>query len=111
MIVILAMGAFLIAWKPPSFIVQLSIMSIGGTLQLVPTYLFMLFGPRISAWWAIGSIITGLSVLTGWQYYSGSMLPWGLHPSVGGLLCGTVIMVIAYAVTSHSTTENTVDGG
>lgn len=111
MIVALAMGSFLIAWKPPSFIVQLSIMSIGGTLQLVPTYLFMLFGPRISAWWAIGSIIMGLSVLTGWQYYVGSVLPWGIHPSIGGLLCGTVIMVIAYAVTSHSTTENTVDGG
>jgi len=108
-IVIMALCAFIMAWKPPSFIVQLSILSISATLQLAPAYLVMLFGPRMSAWWPIASISAGLFVLLGWQFIIGAKLPFGIHPSILGLFFSGSIMLIGCILAYKNKTKPFVE--
>ena len=86
------LGAFLIALRPVPLIIQLSLLSFAGTLQLAPAYLGALFWPWATREGAIGSVLVGVAVLALGQWVLPAAWLLGLHPGVWGLAAGLLAL-------------------
>jgi len=96
---ILIVIIFLISLNPPHLIVQLSILSFAGTLQLLPTVIGALYWRRASSKGAILSIVTGVLILVTFQWILPQKLLLGFHPSIWGLFTGTIVFIIISLLT------------
>jgi SSS family solute:Na+ symporter len=96
---VIGIGALIIGLSPPKLIVQLAILSVSGTLQLLPAFLCAVVAPgkvsSISAW---ASVVTGLAVLLSMEAFGGlgvGRLPSGFVAVVAGSimmgLCETIV--------------------
>ncbi|HEU5394196.1 MAG TPA: hypothetical protein VFV36_05280, partial [Candidatus Methylomirabilis sp.] len=88
------LAAFLIALRPVPLIIQLSLLSFAGTLQLAPAYLGALFWPWASRRGAIASVLTGVITLGLGQWVLPAAWLLGFHPGVWGLAAGLLALTV-----------------
>jgi SSS family solute:Na+ symporter len=87
-------AAFLIALRPVPLIIQLSLLSFAGTLQLAPAYLGALFWPWATRSGAIASVLAGVTTLGLGQWVLPAAWLLGFHPGVWGLAAGLLVLVL-----------------
>jgi SSS family solute:Na+ symporter len=87
-------AAFLIALRPVPLIIQLSLLSFAGTLQLAPAYLGALFWPWATRSGAIASVLAGVTTLGLGQWVLPAAWLLGFHPGVWGLAAGLLALVL-----------------
>lgn len=98
-------AAFLLSLRPVPLIIQLSILSFAGTLQLAPAYLAALFWPRATRLGALASILVGTGMLALGQWVLPRIWLWGLHPGIWGFLTGLATLVGVSVVTRPAPEE------
>jgi SSS family solute:Na+ symporter len=98
-IVVLIIIIFLLSLRPPQLIVQLSILSFAGTLQLFPTIMGALYWKRATSVGAVLSILMGILSLSLFKWLFPKDWSLGFHPSIWGLFTGTVVFVIISLLT------------
>jgi len=91
-ILVIAVLAWIISFKPPQLIITLSILSFAGTLQIAPAMIGGLFWKKGTAAAAICSMLSGVVVLILYQWFFSS--PLGFHASFWGLVTGTIIYIV-----------------
>lgn len=87
-------AAFLIALRPVPLIIQLSLLSFAGTLQLAPAYLGALFWPWATRGGAIASVLAGVATLGLGQWILPAAWLLGFHPGVWGLVAGLLALAV-----------------
>lgn len=94
--------AFIVSLNPPRLIIQLSILSVAGTLQLLPMFLAgVLRRNPPSVLSASASVVVGLGTFMGFQWMASPGVLWGVHSGVLGLVAGTAAMVAVEAIHTH----------
>lgn len=92
--IFLLLVIFFLSLKPPKLIVELSILSFAGTLQILPTMLGALFMRKVrkeSAWL---SIMLGILVLMILKYTKLRWLSLGFHPALPALFIASLAFLI-----------------
>ena len=104
--VMLAAGiAILLSIRPPRLLVELSIDSFAGTMQLAPAFVGGLYWKQANRTGALASMVVGTAVfsLTNWAL-DGPLLG-GFHPGLLGLVAGSAVFVIGSLLTATSVEE------
>jgi SSS family solute:Na+ symporter len=98
---VIAVTGFIIALNPPRLIVQLSILSVAGTLQLLPMFLGVtVLKRRPSSTSALISVIAGLLGFGVSHLLIPASALKGIPAGIIGLLVGTLAMIASEAVLS-----------
>jgi SSS family solute:Na+ symporter len=97
--------AFLMSINPPKLIIDLSILSFAGTLQVLPTMIGALFWKHSTRAGAVLSMLSGVATLSYFQWFFPPPLPLGLHAGILGLIVGTTIFIAASLLTKPPETK------
>ncbi len=99
-VIALSVIVFFISLNPPRLIVQLSILSFAGTLQILPAMIGALYWKRATAPAAYVSMISGVLVLVVLKFFNPGFNLHGWHPAIWGLLVSTLLFIGISLVTS-----------
>lgn len=95
--------SFIVARRPPQLIIQLSLLSAAGTLQLLPAFVGIAAKKhRPSPQSALASIMVGLLVFAAAQWLFNPQILHGFHPGIVGLLAGTITIFVVEFVYRYS---------
>lgn len=96
---ILSLVIFFISLNPPRLIVQLSILSFAGTLQILPAMLGALYWKRATGVAAAWSTIVGVFILVLLKFFKLHVNLYGWHPAIWSLIVATVVFILLSLVT------------
>lgn len=88
-VLVVALVAFLASVRPPPLIVELSLDSFGGMMQLLPVFVGGLYWRRASKTGALASMIVGITVYSVANWGVDRSLIWDIHPGVWGVVAGS----------------------
>ena len=91
--VLVALLAFLASIRPPPLIVELSIDTFGGMLQLLPVFIGGLYWKKATRTGALASMIVGITVFSLTNWGVDRHLLGGIHPGALGLVAGSASFV------------------
>ena len=89
-VLLATLAAFLLSINPPALIVERSIDSFAGTMQLVPAFIGGIFWKRATKTGALASMVVGTAVFCCTNWGMDRQLLQGIHPGICGLVFGTV---------------------
>ena len=92
---VIAVFAFIASINPPNLVVQLVVLSFGGTFQLAPVYLAGIFKKPCHPIPAILSILCGVGTLVVFQYFVLPESRLGLPPALWGFMVSSSIVIIS----------------
>ena len=98
-VIVLSVIIFFISLNPPKLIVQLSILSFAGTLQILPAVIGALYWKRATAPAALWSMISGVAVLILLKFFHLHVKLYGWHPAIWGLVVASVVFILLSLVT------------
>ena len=99
-VLVLSLIIFFISLNPPKLIVQLSILSFAGTLQILPAMLGALYWRRATGTAAAWSTVVGILALVLLKFFKLHINLHGWHPAIWGLVVATIVFVVISLLTS-----------
>ncbi|MBI4464110.1 MAG: sodium:solute symporter family protein [Acidobacteria bacterium] len=104
-VLLAALVALLASVRPPALIVELSIQSFAGTMQLLPVFVGGLYWRKANKTGALASMMMGIGVfcLANWGLDKNLLL--GFHPGVWGVVAGSVGFIAGSLLTQTSVEE------
>ena len=91
--------AYLMFIYIPGLLVQIGLVALSGTAQIIVPTAGALFWKKSNVYGAMAGLICGIAVLFIFTLQSVVSLPWDMHPGVAALIANTIVFVFVSSIT------------